>query len=55
MAQANAPNLKKFIHCYCHTSNNFEIEAEERLSEEDIVKVVGDCIIVPEKMTSSLI
>ena len=56
MARANnAPNLKKFIHCYCHTWNNFEIEAEERLSEEDIIKVVGDCIIVPEKMTFSLI
>ena len=55
MAQVNAPSLKKFIHCYCHTWNNFEIKAEERISEEDIIKVVDDCIIVPEKMTSSLI
>ena len=55
ITQANAPNLKKFIHCYCHTWNNFEIKAEERQSEEDIIKVVGDCIIVPEKMTTSLI
>ena len=55
MAQANALNLEKCIHCYCHTWKNFEIKAEERLSEEDIIKVVGDCIIVPERMTSSLI
>ena len=55
MAQVNAPNQTKFIHCYCHTWNSFEINAEERLSEEDIMNVIGDCIIVPEKMTSSLI